>query len=262
MSIGSRVRRAIAWRARRSYFRSRALREAVAGTKIVGGGRATVPDLAHVLVRGEVPDGPVQRDEALLLHGVIRITRPRTVVEVGFLRGDSALNFLLALDAEARLYTFDNDPQCERVAAELFGHDPRLVFRRIGQDELAPHHVDDRPIDFLFLDASHDFELNKRTFEGLHPALAPQAILGVHDTGTVHRSLVPAGHHVLAETDRWAGDEYEGQPGQRAFVNWMRESHPEFAQVHLHTHRVHRCGITLLQRSEPLRRPGGRLPAT
>jgi hypothetical protein len=32
--------------------------------------------------------------------------------------------------------------------------------------------------------------------------------------------------------------------------------HPGFSQIHLHSRNTLRCGITLLQRSEPLARPG------
>jgi hypothetical protein len=40
--------------------------------------------------------GPAQRDEAVVLHALVRALRPETV-EVGFLAGHSAFNFLVAL---------------------------------------------------------------------------------------------------------------------------------------------------------------------
>jgi hypothetical protein len=43
-------------------------------------------------------------------------------------------------------------------------------------------------------------------------------------------------------------------PDERAFVNWLLDEHPEFSQVHFHSRRTTRCGITVLQRSEPLPR--------
>lgn len=99
-------------------------------------GRAEVPDVAHLALYPEGTIGPVQRDEALMLHGLIRVIRPRTVVEIGFLRGDSAFNFLLALDDESRLYSFDIDPACVGIAAERLGHDPRFTFRLRSQTEI------------------------------------------------------------------------------------------------------------------------------
>jgi hypothetical protein len=50
-------------------------------------------------------------------------------------------------------------------------------------------------------------------------------------------------------------DEREVMPGERAFMNWLLDEHPEFSQVHLHSQRTVRCGITVLQRSAPLPRP-------
>jgi hypothetical protein len=81
----------------------------------------------------------------------------------------------------------------------------------------------------VFLDGAHDLALNQQTFERLLPMLAPDAIVAVH----------------------------EHQPEERAFVNWVREEHPDFAQIDLHTHVVPRRGTALLQRSRPLARPPG-----
>ena len=50
--------------------------------------------MAHLTFYDELSWGPVQRDEALVLYSLVRAIRPQTVVEIGFLRGDSAFNFL------------------------------------------------------------------------------------------------------------------------------------------------------------------------
>jgi predicted O-methyltransferase YrrM len=216
-----------------------------------------VPDLAHLTFFKETADGPVQRDEALLLHSLVRVVRPRTIVEIGFLRGHSAFNFLSALDADGRLYSFDIDPACEDCARELFGHDPRFVFRTRSQDGLTPEDIDGRLADFVFLDASHDPTLNQATFRRLLPLMSPDAILAIHDTGSVPRTLVPPQHWWLSSSEGWMEDEREVLPGERAFVNWLLDQHAEFSQIHLHSRRTVRCGITLLQRSAPLARPNG-----
>jgi predicted O-methyltransferase YrrM len=217
-------------------------------------------DLAHLDSFGEGPtDGAVQRDEALLLYGLVRTVRPRTVVEIGFFRGDSALNFLGALDGEARLYSFDVDPECEAIARERFGDDPRLVYRTRSQDAITAEDIDGRLAELVFLDAAHDLALNQATFGRLLPLMAPDAILAVHDTGSVPRELfdLAPGHWMLASPELWVGDAWEHQPDERAFVNWLLETHPEFAQIHLHSSRTVRSGLTLLQRSAPLPRPVG-----
>ncbi|MFL5883515.1 MAG: class I SAM-dependent methyltransferase [Thermoleophilaceae bacterium] len=237
----------------RAWYRSRALRDVVwfgRWPKL----RRELPDLAHLALLDEGVNGPVQRDEALLLHGLLRVLRPRTVIEIGFGRGHSALNFLTALDDEARLYSFDIKQNCENWARAWFGDDPRFTFKRKSQTDLTPEDVDGRIADFVFLDASHDFDLNKGTFARLLPLMSQTAILAVHDTGTVPRELFPDWHWLIQSPQGWVGDEYEGQPGDREFVNWVLEQHPEFSQLHLHSRRTVRCGITLLQRSAPLAR--------
>jgi hypothetical protein len=85
--------------------------------------------------------------------------------------------------------------------------------------------------------------------------MAPDAILAVHDTGTIPRELLPEGHYFFNSPMGWIGDRREVEPDERGFVNWVLDHHPEFSQVHLHSLRVLRCGITLLQRSAPLARP-------
>jgi predicted O-methyltransferase YrrM len=216
--------------------------------------RKDLPDLAHLALFQDKADGPVQRNEALFLHSLVRVVRPRTIVEIGFLRGHSAFNFLRALDADGRLYSFDIDPACEARAREMFEHDPRFVFRVRSQDALTTEDIDGRQADFVFLDASHELNLNQATFEGLLPLMASGAILAIHDTGTIPRAHLPPGHWWLETSEGWIGEEREVMPGERAFVNWLLEEHPEFSQVHLHSRRVLRCGITLLQRSAPLPR--------
>lgn len=238
----------------RAFFGHRFLREMLAAARW-SKRRSDAPDLAHLAFYEETVLGPVQRDEALLLHSLVRLVRPQTIVEIGFLRGHSAFNFLRALDAEGRLYSFDIDPACADVARERFGSDPRFVFQIRSQTALTLQDIDGHLADLVFIDASHDLALNQETFERLIPLLAPNAIVAIHDTGTVPRTLFPPWHWLLDTREGWVGDEYEGQPDERAFVNWLLEYHSEFSQVHLHSRRTIRCGLTFLQRSAPLARP-------
>lgn len=239
----------------RSFYRHRGVREAASLARKLAG-RRTDPDVAHLTFYDDRALGPLQRDEALMLHGLVRVVRPRTVVEIGFLRGHSAFNFLTALDEDARLYSFDIKPVCAERARERFGHDPRLVYRERSQSELTPEDIDGRLAEFVFLDASHDLDLNKATFARLLPMLAPRAILAIHDTGSIPRRLLePLDHWALYSPDGWVEDHREVNAGERAFVNWLLAEHPEFAQLHLHSENAIRCGITLVQRSAPLPRP-------
>ena len=224
--------------------------------------RTEAPDLAHLALYDEKMGGSLQRDEALLLHALVRVVRPKTLVEIGFFRGHSAFNFLRAMDDDSRLYAFDISPESQARAEELSRTDSRLVFRVRSQTDLSPEDIDGREADFIFLDASHDLDLNQQTFARLRAMMAPNAILAIHDTGTVPRRLLEAmDHWALHIEEGWMEDEYEVQSGERAFVNWVLESHPEFAQLHLHSKRTMRCGITLLQRAAPLARPAAARPA-
>lgn len=259
--VSLRVTRAAAGRragevARRAFYRQRLLRALVAAVRWPML-RDDLPDLSHLTFFRETADGPVQRDEALFLHSLIRVVRPRTIVEIGFLRGHSAFNLLQALDADARLYSFDIDPACASSAHQVCAHDKRFALRIRSQAELRPEDIDGRPADFVFLDASHDLTLNQETFGRLLPLMTPDAVLAIHDTGTVPRRLLPNGHWWLATPEHWMGDEREVEPDERAFVNWLLECHPEFSQVHFHSGRTIRCGLTLLQRSARLPRPPG-----
>src|SRR5437868_1698235 len=157
------------------WGRSRLVRELRAAALIPRASRQGF-DLSHLSTYDENVIGPIQRDEAVLLFGLIRVLRPLTVVEFGFQVGQSAFNFLRALDA-------------------------------------------------------------------------------VHDTGTVPRDLFPSWHWLLDTEQNWVGDRYEGQPGEREFVNWLLDEHPEFSQLHLHSDRTLRHGLTLLQRNGKLARP-------
>jgi predicted O-methyltransferase YrrM len=249
-----RVRGALRARGRRVYDRNRLARELVTlarWPKL----RKELPDLAHIALYEELSVGPVQRDEALLLHALVRVLRPQTVLEIGFFHGHSAFNFLRALDADARLYSIDVDPACAETASSRFGDDPRFVFRVRSQEELTRDDLDGRLADFVFFDGAHDLSLNQAAFERLRELIAPRAVIAIHDTGAIPRAFVPPGHWTMELPDQWSAAGYEHQPDERAFVNWLLDAHPEYSQIHLHSARTVRHGVTLLQRSAPLERP-------
>ena len=49
-------------------------------------------------------------------------------MEFGFFHGHSAFNFLQALPPDARLFSYDIDPDSARRAETEFHFDPRLTF--------------------------------------------------------------------------------------------------------------------------------------
>jgi predicted O-methyltransferase YrrM len=238
---------------RRAFYRRPLVRKLISAARWPTQ-RHEAPDISHLTFFDEVADGPVQREEALFLYALLRVVRPRTAVETGFFKGRSALNFLCALDADARLYSFHIDENCAERARELFGQDPRFTFRIRSQTELTRDDIDGREADFVFLDASHDFDLNRATFLQLLPLMASNAIPAVHDTGTIPRQFLPSDHYWFESSIGWIDDEREVFPDERAFLNWVLDEHPEFSQVHFHSRRTKRCGITGLQRSARLPR--------
>jgi len=245
-------------RAWRRFHRSRGFRHAVLLARW-NRARHRMPDVAHLaFYEEETALGPLQRDEALFIHALVRVLRPEVIVEVGFFRGRSALNFLTALGGSGRLYSFDLDEEAEAAAVQFFAGTPNFRFTRKSQSRLSAADVDGAAIDMLYIDASHDYDLNVATFEGLEPSLASGAVVVVHDTGTWARSqLGPRQRVATEENPGWwlSPEEFAHQPGERRFMNWIRETYPDFAQLHLHTVRTPRHGISVLQRTAPLPLP-------
>jgi predicted O-methyltransferase YrrM len=256
MRLPGDIRERLALPARRAFLGSRFLR-AAAG--LVSGLRSPQRrlDLAHLrFFHEETALGPIQREEALLLFALVRVLRPRVVVEFGFHRGHSALNFLLALPPGGRLYSYDVSDGAAAIARRLFASFPAFRYLHKSQAEFAAADVEGAEIDLVLFDAAHDLALNLETFARIYPRLAPGAIIAVHDTGTWARAHMRPEHHSWA-AERPGGwlseEEYQPWEEERRFVNTLRENCPELAQLHLHSARTLRHGLTLLQAAGALR---------
>lgn len=149
-------------------------------------------DLAHLDRFHEPPTGSIQSDEALFLYALTKVLRPRTIVEFGFFRGDSAMNFLMALDREARLYSFDPDEGCKKYA-ETF-EDPRFKLLLKPAELFEFTDVDNRSIDVLFIDTDHLIDSDITAFSRVNGFLADQAVVVIHDTGAIDRRLLKPEH--------------------------------------------------------------------
>ncbi|MBX3425607.1 MAG: class I SAM-dependent methyltransferase [Pirellulales bacterium] len=199
--------------------------------------------------------GPLQRDEALLMLALAKTLAPRTVVEFGFFQGHSAFNFLQGLDEDALLVSFDVSDVSARHARRAFSQRANFRFVQKSQTDFAPADVDGRPVELVFLDAAHELDLNQATWRRLLPALAPEAIVAIHDTGLWAREHFLPVHREFAATrpEAWLDAErFAHQPGEREFVNWILDEFPEFSVIHLHSTRRLRHGLTLLQRRRSL----------
>ena len=186
-----------------------------------------------------------------MLYALVKTVDPKTIVEFGFFAGHSANNFLKAMASDARLYSYDISEASMKLARKI--HDKRFRFIFKSQTEFEPSDVDNRIIDLAFFDAAHDFRLNVATFEKLTGSLGARALIVVHDTGAWYGDLkglkTPQGHFLNGS----ASSGYIHQPGERAFVNYIRENMKDFDQIHLHCTSKFRHGMTVLQRnSKPL----------
>jgi len=240
---------------RQLFYRSAIFRGGV-GLLSVLLGRTQAIGMSHLLsYRENDAIGPLQRDEAIALFGIIRTLRPRVVVEFGFFHGHSAFNFLQALSADARLYSYDIDADSIKRAKTEFGFDRRFSFIGKSQTDFHPEDIDSQEIDFVFFDAAHELDLNIETFNGVVHHLAAEAMIAIHDTGLWHRKHFAPIHETFTREHPgvWQdGDLYAHQPGERAFIDWILAEYPEFAAIHFHSTRTLRHGFTLLQRKRRL----------
>jgi SAM-dependent methyltransferase len=120
--------------------------------------------------------------------------RVRNVLEFGILQGGSAVLFTLLLDLE-KFVGVD-------ISALADGIEPFLARDEIGQKiefhfnvsqsderpvrEIIKREFDNRPIDLIIDDASHQYAHTKRTFEIAFPHLRPGGLYVIEDWGWPH----------------------------------------------------------------------------
>jgi predicted O-methyltransferase YrrM len=201
-------------------------------------------NLSHLTQETQIIYGPIQDDEALLLFGLVKALRPKTVLEFGYSSGFSALNFLKALDEDAKLFSYDINPAIPH-------NDKRFKFFRKSQTEFVFSDVENRKIDLAFFDDGHIFKVNKYAFEQIKNYFAPNAIIVVHDTG-LHISNVSTERLQICVCDfeNYCGVAHQYE--ERGFINWIETSYPEWDAIHLHSINIFRHGLTILQKKYSL----------
>ena len=240
---------------RRLFYQS-ALFRSVVGFCSVMLGRTSGIGMSHLSsYRENDAIGPLQRDEAIALFGIVRTLRPKVIVEFGFFHGHSAFNFLQALSPNGKLYSYDIAEDSITRAMTEFKFEPRFNFIGKSQTEFDPADIGNQPVDFVFFDAAHELDLNMETFRRIVSQLAPEGMIAIHDTGLWHRSHFAPIHETFASEmpGEWtSGDLYAHQPGERAFIDWIVSEYPEFTAIHFHTTETLRHGFSLLQRKRLL----------
>ena len=220
-------------------------------------------DLSHLNQSTLMQKGPIQDDEALMLFGIyggyfyfnsisyncfilglVKLIRPKTVVEFGFYKGDSSINFLKALDPDAKMYSYDvklHNPSARSL------EDLRFKFIQKSQADFDPIDVDNRIIDIAYIDASHRFSLEISLFPKLIKQVSKNGIIVIHDTGLhVHMSSKQIENQCVCDFENLCG--YPHCNEDRQFVNWILENYPEWEIIHFHSYEVIRHGLTFLQR--------------
>jgi len=221
--------------------------------------------------------GPTQADDLGLLFGVIKETRPRTLVEIGFFNGDGTRALLSAADGDSAVYSVDVKlnfwkarPAINRAVRAARSQGIRVANWTLvikNATEIASADVDERPVDFVFFDGPHLLAINQRIFRRLLPMLSSHAIVAVHDTGYWSSEWLQR----TAEGRRYAADACKPSVGcvrkrgsttgklmllhpnsieERKFISWVLRngSGVPFHAVSLHSFDYVRNGITLLQR--------------
>jgi hypothetical protein len=240
---------------RQLFYRS-GLVQNVVGLCSILTGRTKRMGISHLAsYRENDAIGPLQRDEAIALFGIIRSLRPRVVVEFGFFHGHSAFNFLQALPADSQLFSYDIDPESIKRAKSEFGFDRRFTFIGKSQTEFDAAHINRKKIDFVFFDAAHELDLNKTTFRRIVDHLAAEGMVAIHDTGLWPREHFAPIHHEFEREmpGEWVTENlYAHQPGERRFIDWILLEYPEFSALHFHSTGTLRHGFSLLQRKRSL----------
>jgi SAM-dependent methyltransferase len=150
----------------------------------------------HDLGKHYIPRRTVSPEEGIFLYGLTKVLRPSVIVEFGTYTGYTAVNFLNAMDSDAVLYTYDVERQSQIDLIQ----DSRFHFLRKNQVDFLPADIGGRKIDLVFLDASHQFDLNTKTFHAIRSSLKDKAVLVTHDTSNI-----------------------AGQQGEIRFAEWMVE---------------------------------------
>ena len=180
----------------------------------------------------------------MLFRSLIRVLNIRRVLELGFLGGYSATNFLKAVGSTGLVYSCDLGP----VVTLSQNHIPL----RKDISLISPKDLDNKPIDLVFFDC-HNLEAQMTCFNNLTEAgiITNKTILALHDTGTHPKKLRKNDYKIGRK-------EFVHQPVERVMVN-------EFAVIGysplcLHTEVTKtskvlpfRHGLTILSKFEPLK---------
>ena len=154
-------------------------------------------DLFHEPYRTTTPWKSGLDDGARLLHAIVRMARPATIVEIGSARGYSTCALALACAENRHGHVFAIDPHEQNEWTDVGTGGETLEFltgrlrlyrldnyatiiRKRSSD--AADGWDGR-IDLLFIDGDHTLEGVRRDFERFERWLGPESLVVFHDSG-------------------------------------------------------------------------------
>ncbi|MDB5205643.1 MAG: symbB [Flavisolibacter sp.] len=199
--------------------------------------------------------GNLQRDESIFLYGLIKVLRPKVVVEFGFLNGYSSSVILSAIGEESRLYSYDITEYSRDAASQFAKSHTNFFFHYKSQEEFDGSDIAEEFIDFVLIDASHDLEINVATFEKITPFLTDDSLIMVHDTGVWEKKFMTAEHfETLNSTEnKWLdAKRVAHQINERRFINWIVENETDFVTLNFGSSAVLRHGFTLVGKKRML----------
>lgn len=132
----------------------------------------------------------VPKKDGQFLNLMVKVTRARSVLEVGTSQGYSAIWISLGLqETGGKMTTIDLDPEKVRLAqanVAKAGLAHRVTFKEGDAHQILP--ALEGPFDFVFLDADKDGQMDY--FKQLYPKkLLPGGIIAVHNAIHSRRSM-------------------------------------------------------------------------
>lgn len=200
-------------------------------------------------------NGPIQDDEGLFLYSIIKMIRPKVIVEFGFQEGYSARSFAKAMDKDCKLYSYDINEYSKNFYNNIVKEIKPKFFKLLikGQQEFHPKDIEYEKIDFCFIDASHDLNLNKICFSKVCPSLNDGGIIGVHDTGfwtkegfdeaPLHYKNKHRG--IIKKMEKNARYMHSVVKAESKFADWLSN---KMNKIQFHSVNYHRHGISLFQK--------------
>jgi len=150
---------------------------------------------ARYISKQRFPGGSGSEDERRILYALVRTLRPQSVLECGVSWGGSSTAILGAIDSNkhGRLWSVDFRKTCSNQGHETGNNIPnqyRKHWKLTIDDAVKYLNQFDRPIDFLFEDTYHTYELTKSIYDAALPKLKKGAVIISHDA-------VIYGHRIL-----------------------------------------------------------------